>query len=109
MAQKTFTELLDDLDGTAADETVRFALDGALYEIDLSEPNATELRGVLAPYVTAARRVKRDGTVAASHTRSDDRTGEIRGWARTNGYTVSDRGRISATVIEAFEAAHVTV
>jgi len=104
VVQKTFTELVDDLDGGAADETVRFGLDGALYEIDLSEPNATDLRETLAPFVTAARRVKRDGTAATGRTRSADRSGEIRGWARANGYTVSDRGRISATVIEAFEA-----
>jgi len=36
MAQKTIVSLIDDLSGEEADETVRFGLDGAQYEIDLS-------------------------------------------------------------------------
>ena len=56
MASKTVVELFDDLDGGQADETVSFALDGVEYEIDLSAANATQLRSVLAAYVSHAHR-----------------------------------------------------
>ena len=38
---KVITELVDDIDGSTAEETVSFALDGVEYEIDLSTPNAS--------------------------------------------------------------------
>ena len=56
MAQKIQTLLIDDLDGTAAEGTVRFGLDGADYEIDLNTGHAQQLRDALARYVGAARR-----------------------------------------------------
>ena len=56
MAQVTTVRLVDDLDGTEADESISFALDGLALEIDLSNDNAEKLRGVFAPYVAAARR-----------------------------------------------------
>ena len=57
MAQKIQTLFIDDLDGSAAEGTVRFGLDGAEYEIDLNTTHAQELRDTLARYVGAARRV----------------------------------------------------
>ena len=116
MAQKTVVQFVDDLDGTAADdmETISFGLDGVAYEIDLGEDNATNLRETLAEFVGAARRVggrvKRStgspsvggGTPASG--RSREQTQAIREWARKNGHDVSDRGRIPALVIDAFEA-----
>lgn len=111
MAQKTQVVLVDDLDGGDAEESVSFALDGASYEIDLSAGNAEGLREALAPYVGHARRVSgRGGRTRASAVRPT--TGrradlsEVRVWARENGYEISDRGRISGDVIEAYEAAH---
>lgn len=56
MAQKVFVSLVDDIDGSEADETVEFGLDGVNYEIDLSAENAEELRDALAQYVEHARR-----------------------------------------------------
>ena len=56
MAQKMQTLFTDDLDGSEADGTVRFGLDGADYEIDLNTAHAQELRDALARYVSAARR-----------------------------------------------------
>jgi hypothetical protein len=115
MAQKTIVSLIDDLSGEEADETVRFGLDGAQYEIDLSEKNATKLRESLAPFVGAARRsggrASGGRRVAARATSSrrgggTDRTADIREWARSNGYTVSDRGRIASNIVEAYEKAH---
>ena len=116
MAQKVTVQLVDDLDGTASDDisTVSFGLDGVSYEIDLNEDNATSLRDSLADFVASARRiggrVKR-GTapVAGRQTgsgRSKEQTQAIREWAKKNGHTVSERGRISTSIIEAFEAAH---
>jgi hypothetical protein len=114
MAQRVTVQLVDDLDGTAADDisTVSFALDGVSYEIDLTEANAEKLRSGLEEFVNSARRtggrVKR-GTAPAKRAGSPasrEQTKAIRDWARQNGYELSDRGRIPATVIEAFEAAH---
>src|SRR5439155_21094613 len=56
MAQKVQTLFVVDLDGSAAEGTVRFGLDGTEYEIDLNAKNAQELRDALARYVGAARR-----------------------------------------------------
>ncbi|MFC5997432.1 Lsr2 family protein [Quadrisphaera sp. GCM10027208] len=112
MAQKVQVVLVDDLDGGEAEETVSFALDGVSYEIDLNTANAARLREELAPWVGHARRV--GGRSSARRSRqssssSGGRSGEtarIREWARSNGYQVSDRGRISAQVMEAYRAAH---
>ncbi len=64
MAQQTIVTLVDDLDGSQADQTVEFGLDGVSYEIDLSEPNAAKLRDALAGFVSHARRTggRRRGT-----------------------------------------------
>jgi hypothetical protein len=117
MARKVQVILSDDLDDSiSADETVSFSLDGTTYEIDLSEKNATEMRDVFGKYVTAARKVSSRGTRASGAGRSRatggggrmdrEQAGAIREWARKNGHEVSDRGRIPASVVEAFEAAH---
>ncbi len=114
MAQKTIVSLIDDLDGGDADETATFALDGVTYDIDLSEKNATTLREALAPFVATARRTggrttRRTATTTArpaAQSASTDETSAIREWARANGHTVSDRGRISATVRDAYRKAH---
>ncbi len=113
MAQKTIVSLIDDLDGTEADETVRFGLDSVQYEIDLSEKNATTLREALAPFVASARRTGGRASTARKSTRGavrrsggTDRTADIREWARGNGYQVSDRGRIASNIVSAYDAAH---
>jgi Lsr2 len=112
MAQKTIVSLVDDLDGGEAEESVAFGLDGATYDIDLSEKNVTILREALAPFIATARRTggragRRAGaTATATRTGSSDDTAAVREWARTHGHTVSDRGRIAASVIEAYKKAH---
>ena len=117
MARKVQVILSDDLDDSiSADETVTFALDGTTYEIDLSDKNATEMRDVLGKYVSAARKVSSRGTRASGAGRSRatggggrmdrEQAGAIRDWARKNGHQVSDRGRIPASVVEAYEGAH---
>jgi hypothetical protein len=107
VAQKTQVILLDDLDGGAADETVTFSLDGVTYEIDLNAANAAALRDSLAPYVGNGRRVSGRSSGGRGRKRGgDNRTAEIRAWARANGHKVNERGRIPAGVVAAWEKAH---
>jgi len=109
MAQKVQVILVDDIDGGAADETVSFSLDGVSYEIDLSTKNAGAFRDAFAQYVGTARKVgSRSGSRSGRRrsTGGDNRTAQIREWARANGQKVNDRGRISATVVEAYDKAH---
>lgn len=110
MAQKVHIVLVDDLDGSEAEETVTFGLDGATYEIDLSSANAAALREVLATYVGHARKVGGRRSTGRRTSSTANGSGpsakEIRDWANSNGYTVSERGRVSAEVRQAYEAAH---
>ncbi|MCT1654291.1 histone-like nucleoid-structuring protein Lsr2 [Brachybacterium muris] len=107
MARKTYVELIDDIDGSKAEETVSFALDGVAYEIDLSEDNAAKLRGELGTWVEKARRVggRRSRGTSSSATGGSNDTPRIREWARSNGHDVSDRGRISSEIRSAYYAA----
>jgi len=107
MAQKVTVALEDDLDGGPADETVRFAIDGTDYEIDLRTSHADGFRKQLAPYIEHARKAGRlhpgrPGRTAASR----QNTGDIRAWAKDRGIAVNDRGRIPASVAEQYRAAH---
>jgi hypothetical protein len=106
MAQKVNIILVDDLDGSEADETVSFALDGTSYEIDLNEKNAAKLRDALSGYIGHARKVSTTRKRKSSASTSGPSARELRDWARSNGYEVSDRGRVPAEVREAFDAAH---
>ncbi len=107
MVQKVTVTLEDDLDGSPADGTTRFGLDGAEYEIDLSQKNADTLRTALAPFIGHARRVatggptRREGRTVPVRQRSAD----IRAWAKEHGIAISERGRIPANVVEQYEAA----
>ncbi|GAA2131477.1 Lsr2 family protein [Nocardioides bigeumensis] len=108
MAQKVNIVLVDDLDGSEASETISFGLDGATYEIDLNDKNAGKLRDALAPYLGHARKVTGAGRRGrkSSGGGSGPNPKQVRDWARSNGYEVSDRGRVPADVIAAFEAAN---
>lgn len=105
MAQQVNIVLVDDIDGSPADETVSFALDGKEYEIDLNTKNARKLRDAVAPYLGHARRAggRRRGRSASG---SGPSPADIRAWARDNGFNVPDRGRVSSEVREAYLAAH---
>jgi hypothetical protein len=119
VAQKTLVQLVDDLDGSEAQETVSFGLDGTSYEIDLSEQHAAELRDALAPFVGAARKAggsasggrrgggrRGSGRGGSSSSSDRDRTAQIRARAREQGMEVNERGRISNKIVQAYEAAH---
>ena len=110
MAQKIQTLFIDDIDGSAAEGTVRFGLDGAEYEIDLNAEHAKALRDVLARYISAGRRfsgsgarrpVRRGRRASASGLN----TTEVREWAKAQGIDVKDRGRVPAELVVKFKAA----
>ncbi|MFD7914961.1 Lsr2 family protein [Streptomyces sp. NPDC059752] len=108
MAQKVQVLLVDDLDGGEADETVTFALDGKTYEIDLTTANAEKLRGLLDPYTKGGRRTggrasagRAKGRAAVASGNPD--TAEIRAWAKSQGLSVNDRGRVPQEIRDAYE------
>jgi hypothetical protein len=104
--RKITVTLVDDLDGGPADQTVRFGLDGAEYEIDLSARNATAFREQLAPFTERARKASRaPGSRPGRSASARERSSGIRAWARGQGIAVSDRGRIPASVIGQDQAA----
>lgn len=116
MARKIVHQLIDDIDSTVIEvgegETVLFSLDGVAYEIDLTDENAAALRATFGPYISAARAISSARASAAPvDARKRRRPGQqdysaVRGWAKSNGYQISERGRVPASVIEAYEAAH---
>jgi hypothetical protein len=108
MAQKVQTLFVDDLDGSEAEGTVRFGLDGTDYEIDLNAKNARQLRDALARYVAAARRVRASRQTARGGHKAQPNalnTTEVREWAKAQGIEVKDRGRIPAELVVKFKAA----
>ncbi|MEN0022493.1 Lsr2 family protein [Microbacterium sp. LWO14-1.2] len=114
MAKRIVHQLVDDIDGSVLEagegETVHFSLNGTAYEIDLNDDHAKELRAAFEPYISAGRRA--GGSSPSRSTGSRKRTARnpevaaIRAWANDNGYSLSERGRIPAPVIEAYNAAH---
>jgi hypothetical protein len=110
MAQKVQTLLIDDLDGGEAEGTVRFGLDGAEYEIDLSAKNEEALRKALGRYVDVARRApsgpqRRPGRSGRRASASGLNTTEVREWAKSQGIDVKDRGRVPSELLVKFKAA----
>jgi len=109
VAQKIQTLFIDDIDGSAADGTVRFGLDGADYEIDLNTGHAQALRDALARYITSARRVgskpQRPARVSRKAPASGVNSTDVREWAKAQGIEVKDRGRVPAELVVKFQAA----
>ena len=109
MAQKMQTLSIDDLDGSAAEGTVRFGLDGTEYEIDLNAGHAQQLRDTLAAYMRAGWRVGGGSRRPARGERKGPGSGlnttEIREWAKAQGIEVKDRGRVPTELVVKFKAA----
>ncbi len=112
---------LHDGDMTEDVETVAFGLDGQAYEVDACEAHRQELHDAFAPYVGAARKAGGSaGSAPRRATRGTSRPAapsggggadreevqRIREWAREQGHKVSERGRLSSSVLEAYRAAH---
>ncbi|MDX3771192.1 Lsr2 family protein (plasmid) [Streptomyces sp. NBC_01707] len=110
MAQKIVTVYTDDLTGAESEEvqTHTFSLDGVNYEIDLVSDNYDELFEALAPFIDKGRKIGRSVSAGRSRKASTDGPSaeKIRAWARENGHQVSDRGRVPATIREAYQKAH---
>lgn len=119
MAQQIVEYLTSDLSGDEIPSdshggTVEFVVSGTPYAIDLTEAELDVFNEILAPYVEAAQRLTTRGapvsrtTVSSSGSgkRSKEQLTAIREWARKNGHEVNERGRISAAVLDAFDASH---
>jgi len=112
VAKQIIHKLVDDLDGGDADETVKFALDGIQYEIDLSKKNAAKLRDVIAPFVAAGSKVGRGGVVVGGRAARGrggaaadrEQNKAIRSWAKREGKEISDRGRIPQEIVDEYHA-----
>lgn len=113
MAQKVITEFIDDIDGSPAERTFTFAVDGTNYEIDLSAENIAEFKSAIGGFIESARKVK--GTSNGRRARSTgggggqqsrEQTRAVREWARQHGHNISERGRIPASIQQAFDQAH---
>ena len=108
MAKKVIYQLTDDLDQTEISdgegETVQFGLDGTAYEIDLTDAHAIKLRSLFNRYVEAGRKTGKAPAGKKQSGRKQD-LAVVRGWARSNGHDVSDRGRVSGEILDAYEAA----
>lgn len=113
VARREVVVLEDDLEGGTADETVKFALDGVQYEIDLTAKNAARLRESFSDFIAHGRRVGRGGVVvggrAAARARGSaaadrDQNKAIRAWAKRKGRNISDRGRIPQEIVDEYNA-----
>jgi hypothetical protein len=106
MAKRVVETLVDDLDGSDADRTISFTIDGEQYAIDLSRSNAEKFDTAIAPFVSAARRTGASRPTAGRRGRrgasSTGDTKDAREWLRSNGHQVSDRGRIQAPLLELY-------
>lgn len=102
MAQKIEVTKVSDLSGAAANETVRFSLDGTEYEIDLSEAEAGRMREELGPFTARARRIR---TARPRRTRAPSRDDlpDIREYARQRGHEIKDRGRIPGLIVAEYD------
>jgi hypothetical protein len=124
MSRETIEVYRCDVDGVDAVETVRFGLDGRVYEIELCAQHVAEFQDKVGRYASMGRPVagagrRRRGTrsrvaepVPAKRARRPRSSGkqtpsqEVREWARSKGHRISDRGRIPRAVVEAYEASH---
>jgi len=104
MSSKVVVLLEDDVDGTRADETIEFGIDGTTYAIDLNDQNAKKLREALDGYVSKARKVSGKRSTSRKTSSGVD-SHAVRVWATSNGIKINERGRIPADVLAQFRAA----
>jgi len=106
LARKVISVLVDDIDGSDADETVRLSYRGVDYEVDLSARNAAALDEALAPYLEVARRVEVSRRRPAKSSTAAPNPKDVRSWARSEGIAISDRGRVPGDVTRRYREAH---
>lgn len=112
----TVTRKIDDIDGTEAEYTVEFAVDGENFTIDLSQANAARFKNAMAEFIAHSTKVvhpvyvpkavKRSGATSGTNRGgfTPEKLAQIREWARANGHTVADRGRIKSEILEAYHS-----
>lgn len=114
MSKRVVVELIDDLDGKPIDGeqgggTVKFALQGRQFELDLSAANLAKLEAAVAPFVEVARASSESVSPTAPRRRkSTSELAEIREWARAQGIAVSGYGRVPSEVRAAYAASKAT-
>ena len=107
VAQEIIVLLKDDIDGTEAVGTTKFAYDGVHYEIDLSEANKAKMDKAMSLFVKSARRT--GGRQVAGSKKSKGAKSKaqmIREWAIGEGLEVSSIGIVPKRIVEAYEQAH---
>jgi nucleoid-associated protein Lsr2 len=119
VVRQTTVTVTDDLDGSGNAKEVTFGWDGSWWTIDLNAKNRAGLEKALKALLgqghetARAERPQRRSPCRSSAgprrgtSRGD--LGEVRAWAKSNGHQASDRGRVSAAVQQAYDAAHKRV
>lgn len=111
MAKHQVQHVTDDLDGSPGAAEIEFSLDGGRWIIDLAPKNQARLRGVLRPYIQAARKVattsRRNGSPRRAGEREHSRARAVREWALANGVELPSRGRIAQGYLDAYDAGDV--
>lgn len=108
MAQRVVVRKTDDIDGSDATQTVTFAIDDVVYEIDLTDAHADDLRAAIKPFAAAGRRVGgagRRASTGAARSMQDYDPKAVRAWAASHKVEIPARGRIPAAVVEQYHAA----
>ena len=105
MAEKIIKQLVDDIDGSEATETINFTYRNVDYRLDLSEKNAQKLDAALQKWIEPAQTIGRRRRMPQP-TGTRELTSQIRAWAISKGYGVSEKGRIAQSVIDDYHAAH---
>lgn len=100
MARETIINLIDDIDGSKADVTIKYSFDGANYEVDLTDDHAEDFREYMQEWLDRSRRI---GLAANSQRGANSETAKIRDWARSQGIDVPTRGRLSEEIMKAYE------
>ncbi len=106
MVKHVVETVLDDIDGSKNAATYTFGLNGEEWSIDLSDKNAKKLSSALEPFITAGKKVggRKKARGNSKGTRKD--LADVRAWGQVNGYSVSERGRVPAALLNAYDAAH---
>lgn len=119
VTKKVMVSVTDDIDGTSGADTVSFSFEGKGYQIDLCPKNRDRLAQALDEFIAHARPVRfgtsdtgRNVTVPLRGRQSRPEavsSMNIREWAKSQGFEVSERGRLPMSVIHAYHAANPTV
>ncbi|GLP72950.1 Lsr2 family protein [Mycobacterium antarcticum] len=104
VAKRTVVEWVDDIDGSAAAETVTFSIDGSRYEIDLSQKNAATFRDSMSGWIEASRKSNNRRPRGAQAKNDPSEATKARKWARANGLEVGPRGRLPSEVLDAYRS-----